>query len=450
MAGKSLNAKNLETLGAERLAELVMALVQGNAALKREARAALLETVGSEAMAAEVRKRLATLRRARSAITSKRRKDVLRDVTTQRDAIVERIGPSDPKTGFDLLWQFLELLPALYDRLYSGGDEFDAVFVEAMQSLGRFAGAAKIAPKVLADRVAAAITASNGFGLGPRLVDAVAEALGEEGRRALRAKLEKALNAGGHRTYGIRAALMALADYEGDADAWVALVPPEAARRADHAAGIAQRFLKADRAQDALAALDAVSSASSRDPDWIDSRLATLEALDRGEEAQTLRWRMFGATLAPRYLRDFMQRLPDFEDVEAEERGFDLAAGQKNVERALRFFIEWPALERASALVLAKRELWDGNMFHILTPAADALEAKYPLAATVLRRAMIEDTLSGGKSKRYKHAARHLLECESADAVIERYDPVPPHDQFVARLRDRHGRKWGFWELVAE
>jgi len=61
---------------------------------------------------------------------------------------------------------------------------------------------------------------------------------------------------------------------------------------------------------------------------------------------------------------------------------------------------------------------------------------------------MIEDTLNSGRSSRYKHAARHLLECESADAVIEDYDALTPHEKFVAGLRDRHGRKYAFWDLV--
>jgi hypothetical protein len=48
-------------------------------------------------------------------------------------------------------------------------------------------------------------------------------------------------------------------------------------------------------------------------------------------------------------------------------------------------------------------------MYYLLDPAAQLIEGKHPLAATLLLRAMIEDTLDGAKSTRYKHAARHLL-----------------------------------------
>jgi len=62
MAAKTtLNEKNLSTLGTEQLAKLVMELVSGNAALKRQARGALLEQAGGDALAVEVRKRIATI-----------------------------------------------------------------------------------------------------------------------------------------------------------------------------------------------------------------------------------------------------------------------------------------------------------------------------------------------------------------------------------------------------
>ena len=92
----------------------------------------------------------------------------------------------------------------------------------------------------------------------------------------------------------------------------------------------------------------------------------------------------------------------------------------------------------------------DGNLYFVLDPAAKALEAKQPLAAVLLRRAMIEDTLAGAKSTRYRHAARHLLECRTLEASISDHGVFETHEAFVARLRAQHGRKVGFWSQVAE
>jgi hypothetical protein len=63
---------------------------------------------------------------------------------------------------------------------------------------------------------------------------------------------------------------------------------------------------------------------------------------------------------------------------------------------------------------------------------------------------MIEDTLNGAKSTRYKHAARHLLECVSLAPGIHDFGGVETHESFVGRLRAKHGRKVGFWGQTAE
>jgi hypothetical protein len=63
---------------------------------------------------------------------------------------------------------------------------------------------------------------------------------------------------------------------------------------------------------------------------------------------------------------------------------------------------------------------------------------------------MIEDTLDGAKSTRYKHAARHLLECRSLVAGIQDFGTHETHEAFVSRLRAKHNRKTGFWSQLSE
>jgi hypothetical protein len=77
-------------------------------------------------------------------------------------------------------------------------------------------------------------------------------------------------------------------------------------------------------------------------------------------------------------------------------------------------------------------------------------EGAHPLAATLLRRAMIEDTLDGAKSKRYRHAARHMAECRALASVITDHGEFETHETFVSRLRASHSRKSGFWTLIAD
>jgi hypothetical protein len=91
----------------------------------------------------------------------------------------------------------------------------------------------------------------------------------------------------------------------------------------------------------------------------------------------------------------------------------------------------------------------DGDHYEILSPAADTLAAKYPLAATLLLRSMIDFTLKQGRAKRYRHAARHLAECASLASAIGDFGVVESHERYSDRLKQVHGRKTSFWTLVS-
>jgi hypothetical protein len=70
-----------------------------------------------------------------------------------------------------------------------------------------------------------------------------------------------------------------------------------------------------------------------------------------------------------------------------------------------------------------------------------------PLAATLALPSLIDFALSNSRSSRYRHAARHLLDCSSMSSAIEDFGRFQPHDAYEARLRREHGRKSSFWWL---
>lgn len=63
-----------------------------------------------------------------------------------------------------------------------------------------------------------------------------------------------------------------------------------------------------------------------------------------------------------RHLRDYLKRLPDFEDVAAEERALDLVAKRHDREEALWFLLHWPEPHRAARLVLEAARPLDGDL----------------------------------------------------------------------------------------
>ena len=118
------------------------------------------------------------------------------------------------------------------------------------------------------------------------------------------------------------------------------------------------------------------------------------------------------------------------------------------MQGALAFLTTWPDLRRAGALVRARLDAIDGNCWWTLTPAAERLENKEPLAASLLYRRMIDFTLDHGRSQRYGHTSRHLLSCAGLAPLIADWQGHQPHAEYAAGLRQRHPRKSSFWSRV--
>ena len=456
---KALNAKNLEALGAPRLADLLIEISAGSTVAKRRLRLELASQEGPTVVAREVRKRLATLARSRSFVEWHNQQPLIDDLETQRRAIVDQVAKRDPVEGLDLMWRFVELAPFVYERCEDGGAP-DGTFERAANDLGGIAKAAKPDPTALADDVFQALVADS-YGLSEPLIRALAPALGPKGLAHLTRRLQSDLPDSSMKR---RLALMVIADAQGDVDAWIAQYDSEKRKNPKIAAAIARRLLAANRTAEAMQALDAAEHRSGgrddwrwRDFEWDDARIEVLDALGRHADAQQQRWSCFERSLSAEHLRAYLERLSDFDDLEAEERALDYAQSFRKPLMALSFLVSWtaldrtslvsqPALDRAAALVVHQGTNLDGNHYEILTAAA--LSAKHPVPATLALRAMIDFTLTRARSSRYKHAARHLMTCAKLAPAIDDFGVVEPHAVYEARLRQEHGRKSAFWSQV--
>ena len=108
-SNKTLNASNLEALGAARLAALLMEISEGNAAAKRRLRLELAGARSPAELVKEIRKRLATIARSRSFVDWQKRKVLVDDLEDQRRAIADHVAKSMPAEGLELMWRFLDL-----------------------------------------------------------------------------------------------------------------------------------------------------------------------------------------------------------------------------------------------------------------------------------------------------------------------------------------------------
>lgn len=476
MARKTaLSAKSLEALGPERLAQLLMDISKGKPALKRQLRMALAASKGGKTLITSVRKRIGELGRSHSFIDWNKAKAFTAEIEDLRRIIFEDVGKDHPADAIDLLWDFLGIAASCYERCDDSNGYLGDVFHEASGNMGHLAEGAQLDPQILSQRLFSAYQ-DNEYGQYDDLISIFAPSLGKEGLESLQI-LFVDLQAGlkpvkneqwDSRSYHTQIALQEIADALGDVQAYRAQYSPELQRRPGIAAEIARRYLTGKQPQAAMQVLgevdevpdlaEKIATGRNCDLSWHRARIAALEALEKTDEAQALRWEAFSASLDSEILKAHLDCMTGFDDVAAEEPALQHALTYPHIYRALHFLISWRhkeagykpskalALDKAATLIETRYAEIDGRHYELLAPAALVLEARHFLASCLLHRTQIDFALNNGRSSRYKHAARHLMACESLDDTIHDYGHHAPHTDYLADLKDRHERKTSFWE----
>ncbi len=463
---KAVTPESLAALGAEALAEVLIAHAATDPALRKKLGMLLAATEGPGKLAAEIEKRIKTIGRSRSFVDWEKRKSLVHELDHLRMTIATRLAKQDAARAIALLWDFIFIADAVMQRVGDGIGEVEVVFDAAMADLGRLSAAEPRGDgKALARRVLA-YCERDGVGATDALIRHMSDALGATGRAEIRDATEAALKTaprpeGPHdwradaKRHHLAFRLALLADLERDADAFIAAIRA-GGMESTHALEVAERLIAANRPAEALDWLDKPRRRIEDDDEYgddvaaTDLRIAALEALGRKDEAQAVRWRHFERFLSAEHLRAYLKRLPDFEDFEAEQKALDIAAAHEQAAQGLAFFIAWRALDRADRLVRERLTALDGRLYEVLRPAAEALEEKFPEAASLLYRRLVESVLERGSSKQYPYAARDLLSCVRLVPNLPAPGSIESHAAFVARLQKVHGRKYGFWGLIEQ
>lgn len=379
---KKVTVENLVGLGAERLAEILVGVAETRADLKRRLRMELAAEQGAGPLIAEIDKRLRAFVTSRGQVTWRQRPAFLRDLDAARQLIVDRLAPLDPAAAVERLWCFINAARQVASRYRERDGELAAVFKRAAIDLGPLLASQPPGPAAatLVDSLAV-----NPVGWKAWLPSLLAGAPPSLAVEALHQMSERRASPGWITL--VRQA----ADAAGDVDAFRATYPAGAAATPSISAEIGSRLLAAGRIAEAGEVLRAAApSVGGRKPvaldlSWEAAWIDYLDAAGEHEAAQTARWASFERTLSADQARAFISRLPDFDDVEAEGRAFQVAASHVDFAGGLAFLMAWPALPEAANMIETRRaeiklepeqaELW-----------ASRLRRRFPRAAHLLLR----------------------------------------------------------------
>lgn len=481
MASKpTLSIDSLQALGAAKLASLVFDEAACNPAFKRRVVAAQAGQGGPVALAKVLDKRLSGLERARSFVDWDKARGFRDDLAALLAGIQQDLGPLNPAMAMDRLIRFIATHEAVFERVDDSGGHVQAVYGAAIDAVEPLAArldtkAAAALPGQIMDRLG-----ERERGYLPRVAAAVIPHLTPEVRQvwdedlivriAVRDEAEAPQRASGRWYYSMtgqwREIRQQLALAQGNLDLFLNIEAAKPERQRD-TLGAAERLRAAGRFAEALHWVRMgdrprhVRLIGLEGEDRTDGspavRQALLEAhilteLGKPADAQHLRWSVFAETLAPALLSAHLKALPDFDDIEAEERAFTIALDHTDFMAALQFFLAWRRDDLAEKLIVQRQTEVSGKDWPVLPAIADRLQHEAPLAATILYRALLAEILSQARSKAYGHGAGYLAALErlafDSDSDPDRPPEVIPHAEFLAALRRDHGRKLGFWALV--
>ena len=458
-----LDKKGLSGLGLDKLVEILLEEASANKALKGRLEAALAGEAGPAEMARLIDKRLDAHEEARTRINNARAKDLAIEFSGLARTILSELGGVDAAGGAERILRFLGLRFSISARLVSDNARLWKVFDDAEGAAVELIGALDGKDQALLVLQFETLRRRDRYGEHTDFLHQLAGVLGAHAATAWKALLTEALPREPGKL-GALDLLQALALRQGDVDAYLALEEGKAENRRDTLA-VAALLQNAGRHEEALdwvrrrptgmRLLPVGGELMSVGPEYgaRERRMLEAEILDklkRRGDAQELRWREFAETLDPAVLRLYLSKLDDFAEFDEMDRAFALVDDAEDIYGALDFFVTWPRLDRAAALVLLHEDRWEGRYYEDLAPAAEALADQQPLAATVLYRVLISDILRRGIGVAYPHAARYLEELVRLVPHLPADARLQHHDDFVSDLRRNHPKKFGFWSNVPE
>lgn len=466
----ALSVEKLTDLGSEKLAQLVLGEAERNAGFRRQVKAALAGKSGPEAIAKLIDRRLSGLERAKSFIDWDKARAFRDDLRSLTDTILLELGPSAPALAIDRLLRFIATHEGVFERVDDSSGSIQSVYYHAIHSTGDLIPSltrhdAELLPEKITARLG---ESSHGYlcdvteTIAPHLPQETLTCWDSDLAKAIEKRhAEEAKHASDRWQYSMTSQWsemrQTIASARGDLDLLMTLEEKKTPHMQD-TLGIASQLLDADRASEALDWVrrpgqhTSGGSGNALSPERISLEAEILEVLGDKPSAQALRWDCFEASLSADLLRAYLKCLPDFEDIEAEDRAHALALEHTNPETALQFFLEWPRLGLAADLIVKHQDHWDGRDWHILPKVAELLEHEYPLAATILYRALLDDILERARAKAYSHGAKYLKKLSLLAEEADKAQPneLASHSSYLAGLRQTHPRKTSFWGRVGD
>jgi hypothetical protein len=168
------------------------------------------------------------------------------------------------------------------------------------------------------------------------------------------------------------------------------------------------------------------------------------------KSAQDVRWKTFLRTLEAKYYCDFMKKSADSDKDNYRQEAMKVINKNPRLDLVVFFLDEIQEYKLLGDFMLQKHEPLSRSVNVSLLRKLSktlAINAQY-LAATVIRRELVNNVLAAAKSKYYNYAVSDLkLAVDYGSQVID-WQNFPNNGEYLAELQTKHGKKYSFWERI--
>jgi len=436
----------------EALAAFLVRLAEEDDALRDRIETLALRSEPS-AYAASLERRLKRFRSGRSFIAYGESGDFARELDAWLDDVEAHLLPLDPEAGWKLIDRFIRADERILGRADDSNDSIGDAFRHACRLWHR-AAAALPADPAWVERVYA-LHAGNAYGTRDAILDEAATSLSElDLRRLARIYEQEAESAPGedddYRALCVATAMGQVARALGDAALYERSVRIRSRQpNAIQANDIAEQYLRFGPVERALEWLTRSEDGSERSSDErLDLLAQAYEKLGNQEALVDARRRLAERSLSTQRFAEYVSLLSPEKSDAARQQALERAERSSDPVAAGRFLLDLGAPDQASAVVLRLRESMGSAFYeHLLSLAKRLDEAGRPLPAVACYRALTDQILTAGRSNAYRHAKRYVDRLSALDPSVDDYRDLSRHSEYLVHLRERHGRKFSFWQL---
>ncbi len=174
-------------------------------------------------------------------------------------------------------------------------------------------------------------------------------------------------------------------------------------------------------------------------------------ALGNTQEVSEILWSEFERNPSGTSGQAYIDSMPEGEREQALSRMHELVLrGGFTPLRKAMYFAEMGDLATTAEVVVSANGQFNGEHYDPILGVIKLLGKGYPLAQTVLYRALMESLLERTASKYYPYAVRYAQKLAALAGSVEDWKSVIPHEDYWRVIAQKHARKSGFWSLMAE